>query len=87
MTEEKTQTAEQAPTLTWTPEQLLGLARPNCRKCYGRGYNGTMQDGHKHVCSCVLNKLRRVQKPGQVRIVADKEVKSEIKEINPADIF
>jgi hypothetical protein len=74
-------------TETWSPEQLLGLARSNCRKCYGRGYDGIMQDDRKHICSCVLNKLRQTQKPGQVRIVADNEPKSKIKEIDPADIF
>jgi hypothetical protein len=46
-----------------------------------------MQDDHKHICSCVLNKLRQAQKPGQVRIVADNEPKLEIKEIDPAEIF
>jgi len=49
--------------------ELEKLARPSCRKCYGRGYKGVYRtewkteqnefSGSLVPCSCVINKLRR----------------------------
>jgi len=29
----------------------------NCKKCYGRGYTGKLQNGLYVICSCVLKKI------------------------------
>lgn len=44
---------------------VMGVtAKPSCRRCYGRGYEGTNDKGDVVACSCI--KLRRLCKVAEV---------------------
>lgn len=44
-----------------TPEDLVTMAAPGCRRCYGRGYTATLEpSGAKVMCGCVARRVRAV---------------------------
>ena len=60
-----------------TQEEVEYFARPNCKRCYGRGYVGTwgvanaksIKNGDRAVCSCVLRAMYREMKEDKVRVL------------------
>ena len=40
--------------------RLSELAKKDCKKCYGRGYIGTDEQGNKVPCSCVLKRRQEI---------------------------
>ncbi len=59
--DQQTNTPANTPhTLTVSKDDLRGIAKSGCRKCYGRGYRNTMMDGTLIPCRCVLTHLHSI---------------------------